>query len=139
MCHGTAAGSLEAQAAQARLRQRMVNLVALLAAIAAAGCEPIDTQSLLVPRLLRSEIFGFIAGCGTTFAALPDLVSMFRRRSSAGMNARMPAILCVFQAVWIYYGLLIGSRPVVAWNFIAVIINAAVVVACLRFAPASRR
>jgi hypothetical protein len=29
----------------------------------------------------------------------------------------------VFQILWVYYGLLIHSRPVVAWNLIAVMIN----------------
>jgi MtN3 and saliva related transmembrane protein len=80
-------------------------------------------RSLLIPRFQRSDIFGLVAGFGTTFAAVPDLVAMFRRRSSAGMNPRMAAILGIFQILWVYYGLLIASRPVVAWNTIAVLIN----------------
>jgi uncharacterized protein with PQ loop repeat len=84
---------------------------------------PRDTQSLLVRRFQRSEIFGFIAGLGTTFAAVPDLLAMLRRRSTAGMNPRMAAIMGVFQILWVYYGLLIASRPVIAWNVIAVLIN----------------
>ena len=84
---------------------------------------PRDTGSLLSPHLLRSEIIGFLAGLGTTFAAVPDLLAMLRRRSTAGMNPRMAAIMGVFQILWIYYGLLIASRPVIAWNLIAVCIN----------------
>ena len=90
------------------------------------GCQqmiPRNTQSLLVPRFQRSEIFGLVAGFGTTFAALPDLIVMLRRRSSKGMNPRMTAIMGVFQILWVYYGLLIVSRPVVVWNVIAVFIN----------------
>jgi uncharacterized protein with PQ loop repeat len=60
---------------------------------------------------------------GTTFAALPDLIAMLKRRSSAGMNPRMAAIIGVFQILWAYYGLLIDSRPVIAWNVVGVIIN----------------
>ena len=48
---------------------------------------------------------------------------MFKRRSSAGMNPRMGAIMGAFQVLWIYYGLLIASRPVIIWNVIAVCIN----------------
>ncbi len=96
-----------------------------LSLMALCGCElvPRDTSSLLVPRLQRSEIFGFIAGMGTTFAAVPDLVAMLKRRSSAGMNPRMAAIMGIFQILWVYYGLLIASRPVIAWNLVAVVIN----------------
>jgi len=84
---------------------------------------PHDTQSLLFPSFKRSEILGLVAGFGTTFAALPDLIAMLRRRSSAGMNPRMAAIMGVFQILWVYYGLLIVSRPVVLWNVVAVLVN----------------
>src|SRR4249920_3680346 len=97
-----------------------LNLLSLL------GCQdlvPRDTTSLFIPKFQRSEIFGFVAGRGTTFAAAPDLVAMLRRRSSAGMNPRMVAIMGIFQVLWIYYGLLIASRPVIAWNVVAVFIN----------------
>jgi MtN3 and saliva related transmembrane protein len=98
----------------------------LFAAAALCGCQdlvPHNTQSLLMPRFRRSEIFGFVAGLGTTFAAVPDLLAMLRRRSAAGMNPRMAAIMGVFQILWAYYGLLILSRPVIAWNVIAILIN----------------
>jgi MtN3 and saliva related transmembrane protein len=91
-----------------------------------AGCGELgihDTESLFLPRFRRSEIVGFVAGLGTTFAALPDLIGMLKRRSSKGMNPRMAAIMGVFQILWVYYGLLILSRPVILWNIIAVVTN----------------
>jgi uncharacterized protein with PQ loop repeat len=92
-----------------------------------------DVQSLLAPRFQRSEIVGLIAGFGTTFAAFPDLIAMLRRRSSAGMNPRMAGIMGVFQILWVYYGLLIVSRPVVVWNVVAVLINFLSVAAYFHF------
>lgn len=100
------------------------------------GCDSLgihDTQSLLAPSLHRSEVVGLVAGFGTTFAALPDLLAMLKRRSSAGMNPRMAAIMCVFQFAWVYYGLLIASRPVVVWNVVAIVINALSVGAFMYF------
>ncbi len=97
-----------------------------LSALALYGCEDFviqDTSSLLVPSLHRSEVLGLVAGFGTTFAALPDLIAMLKRRSSAGMNPRMAGIMGAFQILWVYYGLLIASRPVILWNVIAVLIN----------------
>jgi len=104
--------------------------------IALSGCEglvPHDTKSLLIPAMHRSEIVGILAGFGTTFAAMPDLIAMLRRRSSAGMNPRMAAIMGLFQILWVYYGLLILSRPVVLWNVIAVLVNSLSVGAYLYF------
>ena len=105
------------------------------------GCEGLvvhDTASLLVPRFQRSEIVGLVAGFGTTFAGLPDLVAMLKRRSSKGMNPTMAGIMGVFQIAWVYYGLLIQSRPVVAWNMVAGVINFLSVGAYLRFARRER-
>jgi len=116
---------------------RLATLALLvLIAIVIGGCESlgiVDSASLLVPTFKRSEIFGFVAGLGTTFAAVPDLIRMLKRRSSNGMSPTMAGIMGVFQILWIYYGLLILSRPVIAWNTIAVVINLLTVGAYLRF------
>jgi len=71
----------------------------------------------------RTQIIGFLAGLGTTFAALPDLLAMMKRRSSAGMNPRMAAITGTFQILWVIYGTLIGSSNIIMWNVIAVATN----------------
>ena len=110
--------------------------VLFLGLITLYGCQglvPHDTQSLLIPRFRRSEILGFVAGFGTTFAALPDLLAMLRRRSSLGMNPRMAAIMGIFQILWVYYGLLIASRPVILWNVVAVLINLFTVAVYIHF------
>jgi MtN3 and saliva related transmembrane protein len=115
---------------------RVAFVAVVMTLIALSGCHglvPHDTQSLLVPTFKRSEILGLVAGFGTTFAALPDLLAMLRRRSSAGMNPRMAAIMGVFQILWVYYGLLIASRPVILWNIVAVLVNFVSVGAYLYF------
>ena len=105
--------------------------------IVLAGCAELalpDEKSLLFPSFQKSEVIGIVAGFGTTFAALPDLIAMLKRRSSKGMNPRMAAIMGVFQIVWVYYGLLIVSRPVILWNIIGVVVNFLMVGAYFYFA-----
>ena len=111
----------------------------LIALCSCAELVPHDTASLLIPRFHRSDLLGFAAGFGTTFAAMPDLIAMLKRRSSAGMNPRMVAIMGVFQILWVYYGLLIASRPVIIWNVIAVLINSLTVGAYLYFVRKEKR
>src|SRR5215831_7232493 len=55
-----------------------VLFVTLLALCGCADLVPRDTSSLFIPRLHRSEIFGFLAGLGTTCAAVPDLIAMLK-------------------------------------------------------------
>ena len=115
---------------------RITLAVLIVSVITLYSCQdlvPRDTQSLFIPKFQRSEILGFVAGLGTTFAAVPDLIAMLRRRSSAGMNPRMAGIMGVFQILWVYYGLLIASRPVILWNVIAVLVNSLSVSAYLYF------
>jgi MtN3 and saliva related transmembrane protein len=108
-----------------RIKQVLLSVPLLTSMMMISGCEQLlhNTQSILIPSFQRSDLFGFVAGLGTTFAVLPDLLAMLRRRSSAGMNPRMAAIIGIFQILWIYYGILIISRPVVVWNVIGVLIN----------------
>jgi MtN3 and saliva related transmembrane protein len=116
--------------------------VLMVSVLTLYGCEDLvirDTSSLLIPRFSRSEILGFVAGFGTTFAAVPDLIAMLRARSSAGMNPRMAGIIGVFQIAWVYYGLLIVSRPVILWNMLGVLINFVNVGAYLYFSRKGRQ
>ena len=106
-----------------------------------AGCGELaiqDRASLLVPSMRRSEVVGFVAGLGTTFAALPDLIAMLKRRSSKGNNPRMAAITGAFQILWVWYGLLIASGPVILWNMVAVATNCLSVGAYLYYARRER-
>lgn len=48
-----------------------------------------------------TRIIGFVAGCMTTFAALPDLIAMLKRRSS--VNPTMAGIMGTFQILWVIY------------------------------------
>ena len=109
--------------------------VLFLSLMALTGCQHlvIDTTKILKSDVDLPEIVGIVAGFGTTFAAFPDLLAMLRRRSSEGMNPRMGAIMGAFQILWVYYGLLIASRPVIIWNVIAVFINFLTVGAYVHF------
>jgi MtN3 and saliva related transmembrane protein len=121
---------------------RMMTVAALLpGALILGGCASLgihDTASLFAPRFHRSEIVGFVAGFGTTFAAIPDLVKMIKRRSSQGINPTMASIMAVFQIAWIYYGLLTVSRPVIVWNVVGVATNSLTVWAYRKFSRRER-
>jgi MtN3 and saliva related transmembrane protein len=80
-----------------------------------------------------THTIGFVAGLGTTVAALPDLIAMLRRRSSASMNPRMATILGTASILWATYGALTGSKNLVMWSVIALVINYSTVGAFIYF------
>ena len=85
------------------------------------------------------ELIGLIAGFGTTFASLPDLVVMLKKRSRQGINPRMAAITGIFQCLWLVYGLLIQAPAVIIWNMISIVTNATTVSAYLYFAKIEKK
>jgi MtN3 and saliva related transmembrane protein len=70
-----------------------------------------------------TQIIGLVAGLGTSFAALPDLIAILNRRSGVGMNPRMAVVSGTFQILWITYGVLIGSRNITMFSVMAVVTN----------------
>ncbi len=85
------------------------------------------------------EVVGFVAGLGTTFAGLPDLIAMVKRRGTGGIRPRMNLITGLFQILWVWYGFLIVSRPVVLWNLLGVVINLSTVGTYFFFANSEKK
>lgn len=98
-----------------------------------------DTPGLLDASTNLDEITGFVAGLGTTFAGLPDLIAMLKQRGTGGMKPRMNLITGLFQILWVVYGVLIVSRPVILWNLIGVVINLSTVGAYFFFVNSERK
>lgn len=86
-----------------------------------------------------AEAIGLIAGFGTTFAAMPDLLVMLKNRSTKGMNPRMAAIMGTFQTLWLVYGVMINAPAVIFWNAIAIVINGTTVGAYYYFARLEKK
>jgi MtN3 and saliva related transmembrane protein len=107
------------------------------------GCLAQATVPASLPGQLHNpawvEIIGLVAGFGTTFAALPDCIVMFNRRSTRGMHPRMATITGTFQILWLIYGLLIQAPAVIFWNAIAIVTNAITVSAYLYFAQQEKQ
>ena len=59
---------------------------------------------------------GLLAGVLTTLAFLPQVIKTWRERSARGVSTWMFLLLCVGVSLWVVYGLLIGSAPVVVAN-----------------------
>lgn len=65
-----------------------------------------------------NEIIGFIAAILTTTAFLPQALHSWKTRDLSGISFNMYLTFTLGVTLWLIYGLLINSMPVIAANII---------------------
>jgi MtN3 and saliva related transmembrane protein len=70
-----------------------------------------------------SEILGYGAGALTAFAFTPQVVKTWRTRCCGDLSTAMLAAQSTGVALWIIYGVAIGSLPVVLANVATLVLS----------------
>ncbi len=79
--------------------------------------------SINLPAILKAsfelrEAIGYLAGSLGTVAFLPQLVKTIKHKSTGDISLGMYVLFCIGVALWLIYGLLISSWPVVVANLV---------------------
>jgi MtN3 and saliva related transmembrane protein len=74
------------------------------------------------------DAIGFLAGVLTTIAFIPQVVHSWQTRDLAGVSLRMYALFTVGVAMWLLYGIAMGSWPIIAANTITLVLAGTVLV-----------
>lgn len=74
------------------------------------------------------EIIGFAAGTLTTISFLPQVLKIVRTRHTRDISLGMFAMLGTGIFLWLVYGILIGSLPVILANAISFILTLIIVI-----------
>lgn len=78
------------------------------------------------------EWAGYLAGLLTTLSFLPQVLKTLRERRADGISLAMYAMFCAGVALWILYGVLMWSPPMIIANTITLLLAGAVLVMKLR-------
>ena len=62
---------------------------------------------------------GVIAGCFSTFAFVPQVLKIWREGDTQAISLRMYVMRVSGFALWLWYGILIGSIPVIVFNILS--------------------
>jgi MtN3 and saliva related transmembrane protein len=73
-----------------------------------------------------SDLFGYPAAFLTTIAFVPQALHSWRTRDLSGISLPMYAMFTLGVALWLGYGLVIGSLPVIAANAITLVLASVV-------------
>jgi MtN3 and saliva related transmembrane protein len=79
------------------------------------------------------EIIGLVAGCLTTVSFLPQVIKTWRSRSAKDLSLVMFSLFCSGIVLWLFYGFLINSLPVMLSNAFTLILSSAILFFKLRF------
>jgi MtN3 and saliva related transmembrane protein len=84
-----------------------------------------------------NELLGYAAAVCTTLAFVPQLVRVWKTRSANDISLGMYAVLMVGIALWVWYGVRIGSPPLVVANLSSLLLAGGILVGKLRFRGAT--
>lgn len=79
-----------------------------------------------------TTLLGFAAAFLTTLAFVPQAVLTWKTRRADGVSLGMYLIFTSGVALWLVYGILIGSWPVTAANFVTLLLALFILVMKIR-------
>lgn len=69
------------------------------------------------------ETLGYIAGILTTVAFVPQVMQIYRTKSAKDVSLAMFLLFTVGVALWLAYGIMTNSFPVVAANTVTLMLS----------------
>ena len=85
-----------------------------------------------------ADFIGLVAGALTTIAFIPQLLKIYASKSGKDVSARMFVIFSIGVALWLAYGILIGSLPVIIANTVTLALSLAIMGLKVRYARRDR-
>jgi MtN3 and saliva related transmembrane protein len=68
------------------------------------------------------QLLGLAAGSLTTAAFLPQVIKTWKSRSAKDLSLGMFSLFCLGVVLWLVYGLVVRDIPVIAANFITLML-----------------
>jgi MtN3 and saliva related transmembrane protein len=86
-----------------------------------------------------NDLIGYLAAGLTTLSFLPQALHTFRTRDVSGISLGMYSMFATGVALWLVYGLLLGSWPLIAANSVTLTLALAILVMKLRYGPGGKK
>ena len=80
-----------------------------------------------------TNIVGFIAAIFTTFAFVPQVIKVWRTRSTVDISLGMYSLFTLGVMLWLAYGILLDAWPIILANIVTLLLAGAVLVMKVKF------
>jgi MtN3 and saliva related transmembrane protein len=78
------------------------------------------------------DLLGYLAGALTTFALLPQVLHTLKTRSTEDISLSMWTMFCIGITLWLVYGVMVRSGPVILTNVVSLVLAGTVLVLKIR-------
>ena len=82
---------------------------------------------------MSGEWLGYVAATLTTLAFVPQAVKTIRSKDTRGISLGMYAVFTVGIGVWLGYGFVLGSWPMIVANIVTFVLSATILAMKLRY------
>jgi MtN3 and saliva related transmembrane protein len=79
------------------------------------------------------ELVGFVAAFCTTAAFVPQLLRVMKLKSAREISLGTFLLFSVGVALWLFYGIYTGSKPVIASNVVTLVLSVSILLLKLRY------
>jgi MtN3 and saliva related transmembrane protein len=86
-----------------------------------------------------TDAIGFLAGALTTVAFVPQALKMYASKSGKDVSARMLLIFSAGVILWLIYGIMIDSVPVILANIVTLIFSGTIIALKIRYSRSNPR
>jgi MtN3 and saliva related transmembrane protein len=76
---------------------------------------------------------GLLAGLLTTIAFVPQVLKIYRTKSGRDISARMFTMFSIGILLWLYYGVLLQSIPIILANAVTLVLTLAILALKIRY------
>lgn len=85
------------------------------------------------------DLLGLLAGALTTIAFVPQLLKLYATKSGKDVSARMFLIFSTGVILWLLYGILIRSAPIIIANSLTLLMSLIILSLKLRYSRSQQR
>jgi MtN3 and saliva related transmembrane protein len=77
-------------------------------------------------------LIGYVAAFLTTVSFIPQVVQIYKTKNTDSISGLMYLIFCFGVALWLFYGVIISSMPVIIANSITLVLSLYILVMKLK-------
>ena len=86
-----------------------------------------------------TDAIGFLAGALTTIAFVPQALKIYTTKSGKDVSSRMLLIFSAGLILWLIYGIMIESLPVILANVVTLILSGTIIALKIRYSRPNPR